>query len=236
MASRVRWSLAVLTAALGASPGCDDPAVPGAVEVSWRTGRLTCAEAGVSAVRAELYSYGAIEPIRRVERVCPEGGTVLDDVLPGEYTILLAGLDVDGCWTHEARDDITIADGSQVTLSLPLLRRDRPLFVRWPFDNEFDCAGNGVEQVQITIDVEDRFTWTDAFVCPGLAIEIPVDVPAGDISVQVVGLDRSRQPVAEGRVRADDAIFTETPCDERIEIRVPLSLCLSSGCEEELAR
>ncbi len=236
MASRACWSRLALAAALSAPLGCEDPAVPGAVEVNWRTGRLTCAEAGVSAVRAELYSFGAIEPIRGVERVCPEGGTVLDDVLPGEYTVLLAGLDVGGCWTHEARDDITVADGARVSLSLPLLRRDRPLFVRWPFDNEFDCAGNGVEQVQITIDVEDRFTWTEAFVCPGLAVEIPVDVPAGDISVQIIGLDRSQQPVAEGRLSAEDSVFTATPCADRIEMRVPLSLCLSSGCEEELAR
>lgn len=229
-------SQAALAALLCGLAGCDEPAVPGAVEVSWRTGRLTCAEAGVSAVRAELYGFGTVEPVRGVERVCPEGGTVLDDVVPGEYTVLLTGLDVDGCWTHVARDDITVSDGGRVVVSLPLLRRNRPLYVRWPFENEFDCSGNGVEQVQITIDVEDRFTWTEAFVCPGLAVEIPVDVPAGDISVRVVGLDRAQRPVAEGAFQAEQTLFTDAPCDDRVEVRVPLTLCLSPGCEEELAR
>jgi len=231
--------MVALTAALTAlagSVGCDEPVRPGTVEVNWRTGRLTCAEAGVSAVRTELYGFGTIEPVGGIERVCPEGGAVLDDVLPGDYTVLLAGFDVDGCWTHVAREDITLGDGAEVTLSLPLLRRTRPLYVRWPFVNELDCTGNGVEQVQITIDVEDRFTWSEAFVCPGLAVEIPTDVPAGDISVQIMGLDSAQRPVALGLLRDDDALFTETPCDDRIEVRVPLTLCFSSGCEDERPR
>ncbi len=214
--------------------GCDDPQRPGTVQIEWRIGQLTCAEAGVSAVRTELYGYGVADPIRGVERVCPENGTVLDDVTPGEYTVLLAGLDTDGCWTHEARDDITVGDGAELALSLPLLRRVRPLWIRWPFENEFDCPGNGVEQVQITIDVEDRFTWTDAFVCPGLAVEIPIDVPRGDIAVRVVGLDDAQAPVAVGTFSADAALFTEAPCADRIEIRVPLAVCLSPGCQREV--
>lgn len=224
----MRWAVALFWLA-----GCDEPADPATVEVSWRTGQLTCAEAGVSTVRTELYGYGAVDPVRGVERVCPEGGTVLADVTPGEYTLLLSGLDPDGCWTHEARDDITVADGAELALSLPLLRRVRPLYVRWPFENDFDCPGNGVEQVQITIDVEDRFTWTAAFVCSGLAVEIPVDVPRGDITVRVLGLDDDQDPVAVGELSAEEALFGDTPCADRIEVRVPLTVCLSPGCQRE---
>lgn len=233
---RARRGLASIPALALALAGCDDPVRPGTLELAWRTGQLTCAEAGVSAVRAELYGYGAIEPVREVEQGCPEGGTVLDDVVPGEYTVLLAGLDPDGCWTHQAREDITVGDGARIALTMPLLRRARPLWVRWPFENDFDCEGNGVEQVQITIDVEDRFTWSDAFVCPGLAIEIPVEVPPGDLAVRVVGLDGRQRPVAVGALEAAEAVFTDTPCDDRIELRVPLSLCVSPGCEREVGR
>lgn len=234
MSTRPLFSRVVLAGVVAGSLGCDEAPRPGSVEVRWRTGQLTCAAAGVSAVRAELFGYGTINAVNGVERVCSEGGTLLEDVLPGEYTVLLSGLDGDGCWTHQAREDITVRDGQEVVLSLPLLRRDRPLFVRWPFENELDCLGNGVEQVQITIDIEDRFTWSEAFVCPGLAVEIPVTVPPGDIAVQVLALDRQRRPVALGRFEASDRLFTASPCDDLVEVRVPLTLCETSNCEDEV--
>ena len=87
--------------------------------------------------------------------------------------------------------------------------------------------------MQITIDVEDRFSWTDTFLCPGLEVEVPIELPLGDLQVRVVGLDARQRPVAVGLVEAEQTIFTASPCDDRIDVRVPLSLCVNPGCVGE---
>lgn len=223
----------IAIAPLALTLACEDDAAPGAIDLAWRTGLLTCAEAGVSGVRAELYDYGDTEPLRAVDRLCTDHGVLVESLQPGDYTVLLKGLDGDGCWTHEAREDVDIGDGEIVGLDLPLLRRTRPLWVRWPFENELDCQGNGVTQVQIRVDVEDRFNYEAVFLCPGLAGEIPVTVPAGALEVQVVALDARRAPVAVGQFSAPPAVFEESPCADRVEVRVPLSLCVNPGCQGE---
>lgn len=221
-------------AVAGAALACEDAETPGSVDVTWRTGQLTCDEAGVVDVVTELYSYARAEPSYALTEPCGASRTSLDEVDPGDYTLVLRGLDADGCWTHEAREDVEVPEGDVLPFEAPLLRRQRPLWVRWPFANELDCQGNEVSQVEITIDVEDRYTWSDAFLCPGLAVEVPADVPSGDIVVHVVALDAQLDPIAYGRFADDEDIFTEEPCEDRIEVRVPLELCVTAGCESEI--
>ncbi len=211
--------------------GCTEPSRPGAVEVGWRTGALSCGEAGVDVVRAELFDFGAATPSAAAATACDERELVVDDVEPGEYALVLKGLDVDGCWTHEARrDDLSVASGGQVEVEeLALKRRTRPVRVRWPFANELDCPGNGVEQVEITIDVEDRFTEVYTFGCPGLARDI-AGVPEGDARITVVAFDVNGDALAEGAVTVGAGHFRDEPCETFVEVRVALELCEEAGC------
>lgn len=227
--------LALVALAL-ALTACDDEPVPATLDLSWQTGLLTCVEAGVSTVRAELYGYGAAEPVRASERLCTDPGLVLTDIGPGDYTIQLKGLDDDGCWTHGARRDIDLAGGAALSVDLPLVRRNRPLYIRWPFENELDCQGNAISQVNVRVDVEDRFSYEADFVCPGLAGELPATVPAGELRVQITALDDQQRPAALGRITAPEDIFTDNPCEDRIEVRVPLTLCVNPECEGERPR
>ncbi len=224
-----RLWLSVLLAASVVS--CDGPEAPGDLEVRWRTGRLSCSAAGVGSVRAELFDFHQTESSVTEVTACEQRVLVLEEVSAGEYTLVLKGLDSDGCWTHEARrDDVVVpAGGTEVVEELALLRRERPLRVRWPFVNELDCEGNGVEQVEITVDVEDRASESFIFRCPGLSKDI-TGIPAGDASVQVVALDGNGTPLAQGTASVRSEKFRDAPCEEVIEVRIPLELCAEAGC------
>ncbi len=210
---------------------CDPPEEPGTLEVSWRTGRLSCAEAGVETVRAELFDFGGAAAAFAAEAGCGDGALTVGDISPGAYSLVLKGMDPSGCWTHEARrDEVSVPAGDTVELAeLPLLRRERPLRVRWPFANELDCHGNGVEQVQVTIDIDDRTSQRHVFACPGLAREIP-GVPAGDARVTVLAFDATLTPLAMGSVTMSGSDFRAEPCADFVEVRVPMELCAEAGC------
>lgn len=211
--------------------GCTEPSSPGEVEVRWRTGALSCSEAGVGEVRAELFDFDATMPSAFASTVCEDRELSIDDVEAGAYALVLKGLDHDGCWTHEARrDDVVVPSGGEVEVEeLALKRRTRPVRVRWPFENELDCPGNGVEQVRITIDVEDRFTKALTFGCPGLSRDI-AEIPEGAARFVVVAIDANGDALAEGSVDIDAAQFRADPCAEFVEVRVPLVLCEEAGC------
>ena len=83
------------------------------------------------------------------------------------------------------------------------------------------------------VDVEDRYSEEFFFLCQGLGNEVPVDVPAGDLSVRVQALDARGQPLAAGLATAESEIFTSNPCEDQIEVRVPLSLCETVDCSDE---
>ncbi len=211
---------------------CDEPEKPGSVEVAWRTGQLSCEEAGVSRVAAKLFSFDGAEPAASGGADCEARELTFDPVAVGSYSLRLEGLDEDGCWTHEARlEDVRLQSGEELDLGeLALLRRQRPLWIKWPFDNLLDCTANDVEQVQITVDVEDRESITDTFGCMGLNVRIP-RVPAGNARVEVVGFDARDTPVAKGAVQVQATDFRAEPCEDVVLVVVELSVCLEAGCE-----
>ena len=222
-------------ALLGLLLGCSEEVLPGAIEVSWRIGALGCAEAGIDKVNVELYDYydGELDPSRLDVQPCSVKTANMTGLTPGDYTLLLRGFDTDNCWTHEARDEVNVpANGTLTVEPLALLRRQRPLLVRWPFENEGDCYLNEVEQVRVVVDVEDRYSEEFFFLCQGLGKEVPVDIPAGDLSVLVQALDARGQPLASGLTTAQSEVFTANPCDDQIEIRVPLALCETVDCTD----
>lgn len=220
-------------AALAVFGACDQPDEPGDLTVTWRTGQSACDDVGVVRVRAELYRFDSADAAARVAEDCRAGAATFDDVPAGEYTLRLAGLDEDGCWTHEASDPrVSVPAGSRATLEpLPLLRRQRPLRVRWPFANELDCQGNGVEQVLVKVQVEDLFSAEYPFVCPGLAADIDDPArPRGRTTVEIRGYDGSGRAVAEGSVELPPSVYLTDPCAPAIEARVELSSCGATGC------
>ncbi len=225
------WALPWVGAALLA-PGCTEAESPGEVEVRWRTGALSCGEAGVGEVRAELFDFDDTDhPSASASTLCEHLQLSILDVDPGEYALVLKGLDADGCWTHEARrDDLVVSSGEAVVVDdLALKRRVRPIRVKWPFENESDCLGNGIEQVKVTVDVEDHFTEVYTFGCPGLERDI-VGIPEGDARFSVVAIDGNGDALAEGTVDIDATQFREQPCKDRVEVRVGLSVCEEAGC------
>ncbi len=211
--------------------GCTEPSRPGEVEVRWRTGAFSCSEAGVGEVRAELFDFNKTVPSASASTACDHRELSIEDVEPGDYALVLKGLDDDGCWTHEARrDDLVVPSGGEVEVEeLALKRRTRPIRVRWPFANEGDCLGNGVEQVRVTIDVEDRFSEVLTFGCPGFERDI-ADIPEGEARFEVVALDANGDALAEGSISIDADHFRAEPCKELVEVRVPLVLCEEAGC------
>lgn len=220
-------------AALVALSACDEADAPGSLTVAWRTGQSACDEVGVVRVRAELYRFDSADAAARADADCRAGTATLADVPAGEYTLRLAGLDDDGCWTHEASDPrVRVPAGGNASLEpLPLLRRQRPLRVRWPFANELDCQGNGVEQVLVKVEVEDLFSAEYPFVCPGLAADIDdPNRPRGRTTVQVRGYDGSGRAVAEGSIELPPSVYLTDPCAPAIEARVELSACGATGC------
>lgn len=210
---------------------CSEPESPGEVEVRWRTGAFSCDEAGVGVVRAELFDFGGAQATASASASCEVRELSLEEVDPGEYSLVLKGLDTNGCWTHEARrDDLVVSSGAEVVVEeLALKRRTRPVKVRWPFENELDCPGNGVEQVEITVDVEDRFTEVYTFGCSGLHRDI-IGIPEGEARFVVVAYDANGDALAEGVITIEADHFRAEPCKELVEVRVGLSLCEEAGC------
>jgi hypothetical protein len=218
----------LLFAALG---GCGDGDHPGTVQVSWRTGALSCKEAGVKHVRAELFGYDDAEAAAAEAAPCDDRALELAGVDAGSYTLWLKGIDAAGCWTHEARQDVRVAEGgTRQVKDLALLRRRRTVDLRWPFTNELDCAGNGVEQVAVTVDVGDEYSLDEVFVCEGLHRKIE-GVPAGTMRVTLTALDPRGEPLARGEATFGPEVFERAPCpDVVVEARIPLEFCNNPGC------
>ncbi len=230
---RVRAATAPLALAATLAAACDPVPQTGTLQVAWRTGQSACDEAGVARVRAELFGYQSVEPAASDEAPCTDGALTLADVPAGDFSLRLAGLDGDGCFTHEAfAPQVEVPAGGVASVeALPLLRRKRPLHVRWPFANELDCQGNGVEQVVVAVEVEDLYSKSFAVVCPGLAYDVvDPELPRGRLTVSVTGLDDRGTAVARGMLELPASSFVDEPCAPVIEARVSLTPCPGARC------
>jgi len=211
---------------------CGDEAADGALYITWKLGALTCNEAAVRSVEASVYDYEQSAPRATQMTECVKGDVQLEAVPAGDYTLLLRGLDQDGCATHEVRRDVTVPNGSVSRLEeLPLLRRQRDILANWSFGNQLDCLGNGVHQVALTIKVADLFERTYFSLCEGLETLISDDLPLGELAISVRGLDRQGIGIAYGRIVYDRDIFLSRPCDDSIRVQIPLEMCDLIECE-----
>ena len=211
---------------------CGDKTADGALYVTWKLGALTCDEAALNRVEASVYNYDSPEPKSTQTTECVNGNIQLEAVPAGEYTLLLRGLDQDGCATHEVRRNVNVPNGSVVRLEdLPLLRRQRDILANWSFENQLDCLGNGIHQVSVTVEVADLFEDTYFSLCEGGQVLISDDLPLGELTVSVRGLDRQGIGIAFGREVYTRDIFLSRPCDDSIRVQVSLEMCALIECE-----
>lgn len=222
-----------LLAAL-AAVGCQADTRSGRLEVSWTLGRQACDEIGLAQVAAELFDFDSAAPVSEATAPCGASMVAVDPVPPGDYSLRLRGLNDEGCWTHSARrDDIDIDSGDVDRIdAVPLVRRARPLRIRWPFANGRDCLDNRVAQVEVIARGEYGVVGTWQFLCQGLGGEVR-DLPRQRLELRVVALSDEGVPVADGTTTVTPEDFRQDPCAEVVEVGVQLEDCLAARCEGE---
>ena len=213
--------------------GCSDASKPGSFEFDWRLGSQGCDAYGVVDVEASLYAFSQVDPMYATTLACTEEQGLISDIEAGEYTFLLAGRDVDGCVTHEARTEVAVGSGQTLSLERPLalLRKVRPLELTWNFANQLDCAGNEIEQVEIILEVADVVSHTEIRACEGFKTIITSEIQPDDISVAVFGVNTSGQRTLEGRLQVARDEFFESPCEAYMRGLVILDSCSEPNCE-----
>ena len=226
---RIRWLFCFLLL-VGA---CGDERADGALYVTWKIGALTCEDADVMVVAAAVYGYEGTEPKVSAASPCQDKSLQMENVPPGDYTLVLQGLDRDECATHEVRREIVVPEGSVKRVpDLPLLRRQRDLLAHWFFENRLDCLGNGVHQVEIRVNVADLFEETYFSLCEGFQTPLRDKLPLGQLTMAVRGLDTDGNAIAYGRVTHERGIFLERPCADNVRVQVPLTMCDQIDCED----
>ena len=145
-------------------------------------------------------------------------------------------MDREGCTTHRTRTELIIPSGSLVTLERPLslTRYRRPLEITWNFENQLDCVGNEVAQVEIRVEVGDEVGFTEVRLCEGFSTTVPGDIAPGELTITIFGVDESGERVFRGTETRSSDFFSEDLCAPMLKIkRAVLSECLDSNCEEE---
>lgn len=213
--------------------GCSDDSRPGSLEFDWRLGSQGCEAYGVVDVEASLYAFSQVDPMYATTLACADGRGSISDIEMGEYTFLLAGRDINGCVTHEARTEVAVGSGQMLSLDRPLalLRRVRPLELTWNFANQLDCTGNEIEQVEIVLEVADVVSHTEIRACEGFKTIITSEIQPNDISIAIFGINTSGQRTLEGRLQVARDEFFESPCEPYIRGLVILDSCSVPSCE-----
>ena len=115
--------------------------------------------------------------------------------------------------------------------NVPLLRRQRAILAQWNFENLLDCQGNGVDQVEIRVVVADLFDETFYTLCEGFQTEIRESIPLGPVTLTLRGLDEDGNAIARGTTAFERDVFLSEPCNDLVELRVPLTVCDLLNCE-----
>ncbi len=223
----------LLMSCLWAGFGCSDAIDTGRIEFEWRLGSQGCEEYGVRSVKASLYGFQSAEPVMVSRYECDTLNGVIDEVEPGEYTLVVEGLNGEDCMTHVVREDITVGSGQEVTLDRPLslIRYRRPIQLTWNFENQLDCLGNGVKQVEIRVEVDDEEGFTEVRACEGFSTTIQGDVAPGELTVSIVGVNDVGERIFNGQTVLPNTFFTADPCEPKLNVLTVLAQCLESNCE-----
>lgn len=199
------------------------------VEVSWRFGAGTCRTAGVVDVRVSLFEFDRHRASATGTAPCVDGHQRLGDVPPGEYTLLLSGVDAAGCETHGARQSTVRVDGDEGVGPILLGLRPRPIVVAWAFGEGLDCMTLSVVQVEAEIQVGDAPPVRGAWLCGALVGRLP-EVPAGPARVTLRGLDPAGTTVARAEGHFTESALLPDACAEAFGASLTLEGCAAAGC------
>lgn len=213
--------------------GCSEAIDPGRIEFQWRLGSQGCEQYGVASIRVSLYGFQSADPIQVESYNCESLQGELKDVMPGEYTLVVEGLNEDDCMTHVSRNDVTIGSGQALVVERPfsLTRYRRPIQLTWNFENQLDCLGNGVSQVEIRVEVDDEEGFTEVRACEGFSTTIQGDVAPGQLTVSIFGVNDIGERVQSGQTTLPSSFFTREPCESTLSVLTVLTECVESNCE-----
>ena len=216
--------------------GCQEERASGALYLTWKFGAFSCEQAAVTNVSAKVYNYDGYEAVVEASGDCEAEGLQVQDVPAGDYTLVLQGLNADGCATHEVRRDVKVPEGTVNRVDeLALLRRHRDLTANWYFENRLDCLREWGSQVEIQVVVGDRFDETYLSLCEGFQSSISDKLPLGELTLTVRGIDGEGNSIAYGsETRSRDIVF-ENPCEDTIKVEVPMQMCDLIDCEDAAA-
>ena len=213
--------------------GCEESQSPGRVEFDWRLGAQGCDFYGVTDVKASLFGFEQVEPMLESNFNCATGSGSFESVSPGEYALVLEGLNADGCPTHSGREDLIVGSGQTIQFDRPvsLLRFRRPIALTWNFENRLDCRGNDVSQVEILVEIDDVDSYSEARVCAGFSSLITEEFLPGDTTISIFGINDIGERVVFGQTQLERDEWFEEPCNDTVNVLVMLAPCEQSNCE-----
>ncbi|MEE2789752.1 MAG: hypothetical protein VX589_20595 [Myxococcota bacterium] len=239
----MRSGLLIIAGSLGLSllSACGQEQATGSLYLLWKSGTSTCDELGIETLRVELFDYSddvILKETRCTDEQMGRGverSIQLDGVPTGGYTLLMSGLNKQGCITHQVRRDISVPEGTLTRLdNLVLDRRRRDLQVRWYFEDQQPCADVGVENVMIEARSPSGEELTKRWACSGGTVLFREKrVPLGSLTVSIQGFDKGGNIVAYGGVSLDRRTLTDGLCDDTMVVDVALEVCAFANCESE---
>lgn len=192
---------------------CDEDAVsedPGGLSLQWRVSPLGCKDSGVQIVTAEVQGPSAPS---QVVFPCDTGRTVIEDLMPGRYTVRLYGVDLSGRATFaSAQIDVGVSPGTITPIeSLRLTAKEARLEINWFFENGRLCAQNGVSEVLIGVYDKDAYAIDERTYACGTARGTIEGLQSGSYLIQILGLAPDGTGLFQGiraldLQRGDDAV------------------------------
>lgn len=211
-----------------AAPACDTPA-PVTVTIPWRMGAGDCESNGLETVRAELSNFGDHTPTASAEAPCAAGKVAVGDVPPGQYSVMVTGLNAT-CATYGARiADVKVPEHDLSVDSVLLGPKPRPLRLTWRFADRKSCAAHGVVQVEADVQVGDTESTRGAWLCAAGQGVLP-QVVEGTTRIVLRGLDADGTTVARVAAGYSEGDLLAEICAPRFETSLVLAGCASAGC------
>ncbi len=141
-----------------ASCGSEGVEDPGSIRVTWRFGGKSCADLGVTTVRASVRDSKGGEVLDPLPTFpCTDGtaGVALEGVPPGTYTLVLDGITADGHPYYQGtRTGVRVESGKETTVSpaVNLELKKSEVLLNWEFPlGTGQCNGNQVVQVEVSV-------------------------------------------------------------------------------------